>query len=139
PPAVTTRAPSCPVPNLAVRLSGGSGMAGARTSVLVQLRNRSQTTAARHVVLRYRLPAGATLASLPAGSRLTGGVLVHRIAAIGPRGGRDLRIPLRLAKDATGTARHHATVTAECGGGKSTRATVRMRALPVQVQPAVAG
>jgi len=139
PPAVVTGAPRCPVPNLAVRLSGGSATAGGRTTALVQVRNHSRAHAARDMILRYRLPAGASLASLPSGARMSGGVLVHRIGALAPGRGRDVRIALRYAKDAVGRARQQATVTAACGAGKAASAVVRVRALPVQLQPAVTG
>lgn len=119
----------CVAPRLDATVTGPRAVvAGQLTSVTLVARNRSSRTAATSTVLRYTVPAGFSLTSVPDGASLRRGILTVQVGRMAAGGSRTVRLAMRVNRTATRDVSHRARVTASC------RATA-IGALATQVTP----
>jgi uncharacterized repeat protein (TIGR01451 family) len=138
------RTPNQAGPRFTVTKKGPTSVrAGQRARYTITIANRSGAPL-RGLTVTDDLPAGMSLAGVPAGSRLRGGDVVWTLGSLRVGGTRTLRVNVRLDADASGRRCNRVSVTdpgAEAAGTarltRTATACTLVRAVNRRILPAV--
>lgn len=120
------RTPTQAGPRFTVTKKGPASVrAGQRARYTITVANRSGA-ALRALTVTDSLPAGMSLAGVPAGSRLRGGAVVWTLGSLRAGGTRTLHIDVRLDADASGRRCNRVSVTDPGTGGGTGGGTARL-------------
>ena len=111
-------------------------MAGTTVSYRIRVRNRGAVALAG-LAVADDLPAGMSLARVPAGSRLRGGRLVWTLGPLGAGRTRTLSVSVRIDDGVSGRRCNRATVTRAGSAAVRASACTRITSTPRTSMPAV--
>jgi uncharacterized repeat protein (TIGR01451 family) len=138
PGSVTPRRPHQSTPTFTVVKTGPQrAAAGSTVTYRIRVRNRGRG-ALRGLLLRDDLPAGMSLAAIPAGSSLRGGRLVWTLAPLGAGDSRSLLVTVRIDEGITGRRCNRATAAPPGLPPVHASACTTITSTPTPRRPAVA-
>lgn len=139
PSETTPHHPTQTGPRLRVRKTGPARATAGRTIGYTIRVTNTGATVARGLTVTDQLPAGMSLAAVPAGASLRGGRVVWTVASLAAGATRTLTLKVRLDADITG--RRCNTATASTPGVRRAASTTctMVRAIPRTLLPAVTG
>ena len=130
----------CVAPRLFTTVSGPQRVvAGQLTGVTLVARNRSGRVAATSTRLRYTVPAGFSLTSVPEGASLRNGLLTLEVGKLAPGATRTVRLGLRVNRTAVRDVNHRARLTAACSASATGALATQVTPIGGPLQPNVTG
>lgn len=137
PGTATPRRPNQSSPTFTVTKTGPArAVAGTTVTYRITVRNRG-AAALGGLAVADDLPAGMSLAKVPAGSRLRGGRLVWTLGPLGAGRARTLAVRVRIDDGVTGRRCNRATATRAGSTPARASACTTITSTPRTIQPAV--